>query len=446
MEEKEILQTISPIDGRYFFLTKELREYFSEYALIKKRIYIEILYFIELVKLKLPKLKDFKDKDIEKLLDIYNNFDLEEALEVKKIEKIVNHDVKAVEIYLRNKFDNLGLGDFKEYIHFGLTSQDINNTAIPLIIKEFLTDKYFVLLESLINVLKEKAKDTDTIVMLARTHGQPASPTRMGKEFNVFVERLENLYLFLKNIPICSKFGGATGNFNAHKIAFPNIDWINFANNFVNNVLKLKRLQFTTQIEHYDFLSMLFNTIKQINTVLIDLAQDLWFYISLGYFKIKIKKEEVGSSTMPHKINPINFENAEGNLLYANSIFEFFSRKLPISRLQRDLTDSTILRNLGVPFAHSFIAYKNIIDGINKIEHNLDAINKDLNDNWEVLTEALQVILRRESYKNAYDIVKELVRTNSKINKETLTNFIKKLDIDEKVKNELLNLSPFNYI
>lgn len=440
------LNAVSPIDGRYRRVTENLGNYFSEEALIKYRVRVEIEYFIDLCKLPLPQLKNVPHKIFPDLQNIYKNFTAEDALAIKEIEKTTNHDVKAVEYFIKKKFDNLNLQDYKEFIHFGLTSQDINNTSIPLSLKEAIADVYLPQIHQIISNLTNKAKDWNLIPLLARTHGQPASPTTLGKEFYVFVERLEVQLAQLKNIAYSAKFGGATGNFNAHKIAYPEINWINFANNFVNNTLGLNRSQTTTQIEHYDNIAALFDVLKRINTILIDLDRDVWTYISTDYFKQKLKEGEVGSSAMPHKVNPIDFENSEGNLGISNAILEHLSAKLPISRLQRDLTDSTVLRNVGVPFGHIAIAFASLIKGLDKLILNEDQLKADLENNWAVVAEAIQTILRRENYPQPYEALKSLTRTNSKITQQSIANFIAELDVNDNVKKELLNISPYNYI
>ena len=440
-----MLNAISPIDGRYYNKTKKLKKYFSEEALIKYRIQVEVEYFLALCNSSIIQLNHFPIQKQKDLKSLYINFNINDAKRVKEIEKKTNHDVKAVEYYLKEKFDALNLSEFKEFIHFGLTSQDINNTAIPISIKEALDDIYYPFLNEILKLLKAKAKSWKNISMLARTHGQAASPTRMGKEITVFIERIEQQLVLLKKLPLNAKFGGATGNFNAHHVTFPNINWVEFADNFIKNTFKLKRQKTTTQIEHYDNLSALMQNISRINTILIDFAKDIWTYIALDYFKQKIKDGEIGSSAMPHKVNPIDFENAEGNLSYANAIFEFLAKKLPISRLQRDLTDSTTTRNIGVPFAHSLIALSSLKNGINKLLINNIKIEEDLEKNWAVIAEAIQTILRREGFKNPYEKVKELTRTNSVINQEIISNFINNLNINEHVKEELNNISPKNY-
>ena len=440
-----MLNAISPIDGRYYNKTKKLKKYFSEEALIKYRIQVEVEYFLALCNSSIIQLNHFPIQKQKDLKSLYINFNTNDAKRVKEIEKETNHDVKAVEYYLKEKFDALNLSEFKEFIHFGLTSQDINNTALPISIKEALDDVYYPFINEILKLLKAKAKSWENISMLARTHGQAASPTRMGKEITVFIERIEQQLVLLKKLPLNAKFGGATGNFNAHHVTFPNINWVEFADNFIKNTFKLKRQKTTTQIEHYDNLSALMQNISRINTILIDFAKDIWTYIALDYFKQKIKDGEIGSSAMPHKVNPIDFENAEGNLSYANAIFEFLAKKLPISRLQRDLTDSTTTRNIGVPFAHSLIALSSLKNGINKLLINNIKIEEDLEKNWAVIAEAIQTILRREGFKNPYEKVKELTRTNSVINQEIISNFINNLNINEHVKEELNNISPKNY-
>jgi adenylosuccinate lyase len=440
------LNAVSPIDGRYRRVTENLGNYFSEEALIKYRVRVEIEYFIDLCKLPLPQLQNIPHSIFSDLQNIYKNFTSEDALAIKEIEKTTNHDVKAVEYFIKKKFDNLNLHDYKEFIHFGLTSQDINNTSIPLSLKEAVTDVYLPQINQILNNLKNKAKDWNLIPLLARTHGQPASPTTLGKEFYVFVERLEVQLVQLNNIAYSAKFGGATGNFNAHKIAYPEINWINFANNFVNSTLGLNRSQTTTQIEHYDNLAALFDVLKRINTILIDLDRDIWTYISTDYFKQKLKEGEVGSSAMPHKVNPIDFENSEGNLGIANAILEHLSAKLPISRLQRDLTDSTVLRNVGVPFGHIAIAFASLIKGLDKLILNEEQLKVDLENNWAVVAEAIQTILRRENYPQPYEALKSLTRTNSKITQQSIANFIAELDVNDNIKKELLQISPYNYI
>ena len=443
--ELNTLVTISPIDGRYRAITKALEDYFSEAALIKYRLLVEVEYFIALIELPLPQLEKVDKRIYSALRSIYQNFSLEDAKAIKHIEKITNHDVKAIEYFLKGKFEVLKLTQQKEFIHFGLTSQDINNTAIPLSIKDAMNGVIVSHFSDILSKLNSYSLAWKDVPMLARTHGQPASPTRLGKEIKVFIERLEKQIGMLKSIPFSAKFGGATGNFNAHHVAYPEIDWITFANNFVNNTLGLDRSQHTTQIEHYDNLAAFCDSMKRINTILIDFNRDIWAYISLDYFKQKIKEGEVGSSAMPHKVNPIDFENSEGNLGIANAIFEHLSAKLPISRLQRDLTDSTVLRNIGVPIAHSLIAYKSLLKGLDKLILHQEAINKDLEKNWAVVAEAIQTILRRENYPQPYEALKELTRTNSVITKERIVVFIDGLNINDEVKVELKKITPSNY-
>jgi adenylosuccinate lyase len=439
------LNAISPIDGRYHSKANELSAFYSEAALIKYRLRVEVEYFISLCELPLPQLEDFDSDLYGSLRDIYLKFDNKDAQKIKDIESITNHDVKAVEYFIKERFDKLKISKYKEFIHFALTSQDINNTATPLLIKESVEEvyvpNYMELLDKLISLKNEWA----TIPLLARTHGQAASPTLLGKEIMVFIERLERQIGLLNMVPFSAKFGGATGNFNAHHIAYPEIDWVSFSNDFVDNNLGLDRSQVTTQIEHYDNLAALFDNLKRINTILIDLSRDVWTYISMNYFKQKIKEGEVGSSAMPHKVNPIDFENAEGNLGIANAIFEHLSSKLPVSRLQRDLTDSTVLRNVGVPMAHTLLGFKSILKGLNKLILNESAIHADLDDNWAVVAEAIQTILRKEGYPKPYEALKELTRTNSVIEKATLAVFIEGLDISDDLKDYLKGISPFNY-
>lgn len=439
------LSNISPIDGRYQSKTISLQAYFSEFALIKYRVRVEVEYFIALCQIEIPQLQDIDHNVFEKLRAIYQNFSEEDAQHIKGIEQVTNHDVKAVEYFLKEKFQALGLTESKEFIHFGLTSQDINNTSIPLSIKEAVEEIYMPSLEELKEKLIELKTEWKDIPMLARTHGQPASPTRLGKEIEVFVKRIEEQEIQLLQIPMAAKFGGATGNFNAHHVAYPDIDWKNFAHNFVENQLGLHHSFPTTQIEHYDHLAGLFDALKRINTILIDLNRDLWTYISMDYFKQKIKEGEVGSSAMPHKVNPIDFENSEGNLGMANAVFAHLSEKLPISRLQRDLTDSTVLRNVGVPFAHSLIAFQSTLKGLNKLLLNEAKISQDLNSQWAVVAEAIQTILRRENYPNPYEALKELTRTNTGITEASIQEFISTLEVSEDIKEELLAITPFNY-
>ena len=440
---KNSINAISPIDGRYSAQTDYLSEFFSEKALIKFRLKVEVEYFIKLTEIGINQLSDWNKKNNPTLRNIYDNFNDSHANEIKKIEKTTNHDVKAVEYFLKNKFKSLGFEKYSEFIHFGLTSQDINNTAIPLSLKEYF-NSYYDLLENLLKHLKDKSDEYKDVTILARTHGQPASPTKLGKEFNVFIVRVEEQLKYLKKIPFSAKFGGATGNFNAHHIAYPEIDWKKFAESFVKN-MGLSLSFPTTQIEHYDNLAAIFDNIKRINSIIIDFNQDMWLYISMDYFKQKIKKGEIGSSAMPHKVNPIDFENSEGNLGIANSIFNHLSSKLPISRLQRDLTDSTVLRNLGVPIAHTIIGINSTIKGINKILLNKNKIDEDLENNWIVISEAIQTVLRREGYPKPYEALKKLTRKNEKIDKITFSNFINSLEVSEKVKKELMKISPFNY-
>jgi adenylosuccinate lyase len=439
------LFSVSPIDGRYAQATESLRPYFSEFGLIRYRVLVEVEYFIALSEIPLPQLASFPSDKAIALRSIYLNFSEAQAKQIKDIEKTTNHDVKAVEYFLKNEFDQMGLSAFKEFIHFGLTSQDINNTATPLLLKEFLEREFLPLLNKIVSLLEQQATQWKDIAMLARTHGQPASPTRLGKEIHVFVERIRKQQVLLHTIPHSAKLGGATGNFNAHQVAFPQVDWVGFANNFTHQKLGLQRSNPTTQIEHYDNMAALFDNLKRINTILIDYSRDIWQYVAMNYFKQKIKEGEVGSSAMPHKVNPIDFENAEGNLGIANALFEHLSAKLPISRLQRDLTDSTVLRNIGVPLAHTFIALKSLEKGINKLELNQSAIDKDLDDNWAVVAEAIQTILRREGYPNPYEALKALTRKNEKITQEKLVDFINSLAVNELLKSELKKITPFNY-
>jgi adenylosuccinate lyase len=439
------LSSISPVDGRYWPRVEELSAYFSEYSLFRYRVMIEVEYFIALCKMPLPQLKSINKSKFDLLRDIYRKFSPEDAGMIKSIEKKTNHDVKAVECFIKERFDSLGLEKAREFVHFGLTSQDINNTAIPSSLKDALRDIYYPLLEKVILKLESLAGEWADIPMLAHTHGQPASPTRLGKEFMVFVERLRNQAEQLRNIPFSAKFGGVTGNFNAHHAAYPRIDWPGFADRFVNEILGLKRNRITTQIDHYDNLAALFHNLERINTILIDLSRDIWTYISMNYFKQKIVKDEVGSSAMPHKINPIDFENAEGNLGLANAVFSFMAEKLPVSRLQRDLTDSTVLRNVGVPFAHTVLAFRSLFKGLDKLVVNKQVISADLNNNWAVISEAIQTILRREGYDDPYEALKKLTRTNKNITREILHSFIETLKIDKQVKDELKLITPENY-
>ena len=447
-----LLTAISPIDGRYRSKTEPLAEYFSEYALIRYRIRVEIEYFITLCELPLPQLANFDHSLFAPLRDIYREFTPAEAQRVKEIESITNHDVKAVEYYIKERIDALsgnyglsGMSAFKEFVHFGLTSQDINNTSVPLSIKEALADVYIPLLEELIEQLHDYAEVWKTVPMLAKTHGQPASPTRLGKEIMVYVYRLEEQLRSLKDTPITAKFGGATGNFNAHHVAYPQYDWREFGNKFVSEKLGLEREQYTTQISNYDWLGALFDAMRRINTVVIDLDRDFWMYISMEYFKQKIKKGEVGSSAMPHKVNPIDYENSEGNLGIANAILQFLAAKLPVSRLQRDLTDSTVLRNVGVPIGHALIAFQSTLKGLRKLILNEQKLQEDLDNTWAVVAEGIQTILRREAYPNPYETLKALTRTNEGITAETIASFIETLDVSEAVKDELRAITPSTY-
>jgi adenylosuccinate lyase len=439
------LQAISPIDGRYRKTTESLSAYFSEEALIKYRVFVEIEYFISLCEANLPGLEKFDKNQYTDLRQIHENFSETDALEIKETEKVTNHDVKAVEYFIKNKFDSLALQEYKEFIHFGLTSQDINNTAIPYSIKLALEEIYYPAISTLIAKIEALAAEWKDIPMLAHTHGQPASPTKLGKEFLVFADRLNIQLENLKSIPNSAKFGGATGNFNAHHIAYPQVNWVDFSNQFVQETLGLTRAQHTTQIEHYDQFAAQCDALKRINNIIIDLDRDIWTYISKNYFKQKIKAGEIGSSAMPHKVNPIDFENAEGNAGIANALFEFFAAKLPISRLQRDLTDSTVLRNIGVPFGHTIIAIQSTLRGLNKILLNESALHADLDANWAVVAEAIQTVLRRENYPNPYEALKELTRTHSKINADSIAVFIEGLEVAEAVKVQLRTITPFNY-
>ncbi|MBO5863412.1 MAG: adenylosuccinate lyase [Paludibacteraceae bacterium] len=443
--ELNVLTAISPVDGRYRNKVDGLYAYFSEYALIRYRVLVEVEYFIALCELPLENLKGFDKALYGKLREIYENFSLEDAQKIKDIEKVTNHDVKAVEYFIKEKFDALNIQQFKEFIHFGLTSQDINNTAIPYSIKDALQKSLYPMLDELVGALEAKANEWSNISMLAKTHGQPASPTRLGKEIMVFVSRLKVQIEQLKNVPCSAKFGGATGNFNAHNVAYPSNDWKAFGNNFVNNVLGLQREQWTTQISNYDNLAAIFDCLKRINTIMIDMNRDFWQYISMEYFKQKIKAGEVGSSAMPHKVNPIDFENAEGNLGMANAILEHLSAKLPISRLQRDLTDSTVLRNVGVPFAHIEIAVQSSLKGIGKLLLNEKALFDDLDNCWAVVAEGIQTILRREGYPNPYETLKALTRTNEGITEKSIRDFVETLEVSEDVKKELRAITPHNY-
>jgi len=439
------LTAVSPIDGRYHNATKELSSYFSEYALIKYRVLVEVEYFISLCGSGIPQLRHFDGSLNGKLRAIYQDFSLEDAQWIKEKEKETNHDVKAVEYFLKDRFEALGLVDSLEFIHFGLTSQDINNTAIPYSWKQAISESYLPLLDSLIDLLNQLASEWSAVAMLARTHGQPASPTRLGKEIRVFSERLAVQRDLLEKIPYGAKFGGATGNFNAHHVAYPDQDWVAFGNSFVNEILGLHRAQTTTQIEHYDHFAAHCDALKRINTILIDLCRDVWTYISMDYFKQKITKGQIGSSAMPHKVNPIDFENAEGNLGIANALLEHLSSKLPISRLQRDLTDSTVLRNIGVPMAHIMISQKAIMRGLKKLILNESAIKADLEQNWAVVAEAIQTVLRREGYPKPYEALKELTRTNERVNQQTIATFVEGLNINDQVKAELKAITPWNY-
>jgi adenylosuccinate lyase len=439
------LTAISPVDGRYRNKTEELAAYFSEYALIKYRVHVEVEYFITLCEIPLPQLANFPVKQFPALRDLLKNFSESDAQQIKDTEKITNHDVKAVEYFLKEKFDEVGLTEWKEFIHFGLTSQDINNTAIPLSFKQANENLYLPAVKNLIQQLQELAKKWADVPMLAHTHGQPASPTTLGKEIMVFVERLYGQTLPAEQIPYSAKFGGATGNFNAHYVAYPKIDWINFADDFVGSKLHLKRSRFTTQIDNYDSMAARFDAMKRINTILIDLCRDMWTYISMEYFKQRVSKNEVGSSAMPHKVNPIDFENAEGNLGIANALFEHLSAKLPVSRLQRDLTDSTVLRNIGVPVAHTLISIASIEKGLSKLLLNEEKLYSDLENNWAVVAEAIQTILRRENYPQPYEKLKELTRGTANITKESIHVFISRLDVNAEIKNELLKITPHNY-
>ena len=444
--ELDALTAVSPIDGRYRSKTEPLANYFSEYALIRYRIRVEIEYFITLCELPLPQLAGIDHNLFEPLRDIYRSFSPSDAVRVKDIEKVTNHDVKAVEYYIKEQLDKMGgFDEYKEFIHFGLTSQDINNTSVPLSIKEALTDVYYPLVERIIAQLEAYAEDWKDVSMLAKTHGQPASPTRLGKEVMVFAYRLRQQLDAMKSIPLTAKFGGATGNYNAHKVAYPQYDWKSFGNNFVAEKLGLEREQYTTQISNYDFLGSLFDAMRRINTIIIDLDRDFWMYISMDYFKQKIKAGEVGSSAMPHKVNPIDYENSEGNLGIANALLQFLAAKLPVSRLQRDLTDSTVLRNVGVPFGHAVIAIESTLKGLGKLILNEGKISADLDDTWAVVAEAIQTILRREAYPHPYEALKALTRTNAKMTESTIHEFIKGLEVSDEVKAELMSITPHTY-
>ena len=449
--ELDVLTAISPIDGRYRNKTVELADYFSEYALIRYRVRVEIEYFIALCELPLPQLENFDHALFESLRDIYRHFSEQDAARVKEIESVTNHDVKAVEYFIKEKIDaiaeckSVDLSAFKEFIHFGLTSQDINNTSVPLSVKEAMENVYIPLIEELIEQLHDYAEEWKNVAMLAKTHGQPASPTRLGKEIMVYVYRLEEQLKALKDVPVTAKFGGATGNYNAHHVAYPQYDWREFGNQFVSDKLGLEREQYTTQISNYDWLAAIFDAMKRINTIVIDLDRDFWMYISMDYFKQKIKKGEVGSSAMPHKVNPIDYENSEGNLGIANAILAFLSQKLPVSRLQRDLTDSTVLRNVGVPMGHAVIAFQSTLKGLRKLILNEDKLHEDLENTWAVVAEAIQTILRREAYPNPYETLKALTRTNKKMDEQTIHEFIQTLEVSDDVKNELMAITPWNY-
>ena len=441
----QALTAISPIDGRYRDKVEGLANYFSESALIRSRVMVEVEYFIALCELPLPQLKGFDHALFDSLKDIYLDFSVEDAQKVKDIEKVTNHDVKAVEYFIKEKFDQLNLHEYKEFIHFGLTSQDINNTSVPCSFRDAIHDVYYPLIDELIAKLEELAEEWKDVPMLAKTHGQPASPTRLGKEIKVFVYRLSKQLELLKKVACSGKFGGATGNFNAHTVAYPEIDWTEFANNFLTRKLKIEREQYTTQISNYDNFAAVFDNLRRINTIVVDLDRDFWTYISMTYFKQKIKAGEVGSSAMPHKVNPIDFENSEGNLGMANAILDHLSNKLPISRLQRDLTDSTVLRNIGVPLAHTVIAFKSTLKGLNKLIINKPAIEADLEENWAVVAEAIQTILRREAYPNPYEALKALTRTNSKVTQQSIAEFIDTLDVSPELKKALKQITPSNY-
>ncbi len=439
------LSAVSPIDGRYRSKTKNLSAYFSEEALIKYRILVEVEYFIALYEQGLPQLSDVDTSNFKKLRDLYDNFSALDAQAIKKIEGVTNHDVKAVEYFLKEEFDKLGMENSKEFIHFGLTSQDINNSAIPFSLKDAVNEVYLPELKAIVKKLEELVVEWQDIPLLARTHGQPASPTRLGKEIEVFVIRIKEQLKLLIEIPHAAKFGGATGNYNAHKVAYPNIDWRNFGNKFVEDKLGLHHSFPTTQIEHYDHMAAMFDAFKRINNILLDLDRDIWTYVSMDYFKQKIKKGEIGSSAMPHKVNPIDFENSEGNLGIANALFEHLAAKLPVSRLQRDLTDSTVLRNIGVPIGHTMIAFKSTLKGLNKLLLNEEKLNADLENNWAVVAEAIQTILRREGFKNPYEALKGLTRTNERINQDSISKFIDQLEVSNEIKQELRQITPQNY-
>lgn len=444
--ELNLLTAISPIDGRYRGKTEPLSEYFSEYALVRYRVRVEIEYFIALCELPLPQLQDFNHDRFEAMRDIYRHFTPADAQRVKDIEAITNHDVKAVEYFIKECLDKMGgFEKYKEFIHFGLTSQDINNTSVPLSVKEAIEQVYVPLLEELIEQLHDYAEEWKGVAMLAKTHGQPASPTRLGKEIMVYVYRLEEQLRSLKELPVTAKFGGATGNYNAHHVAYPQYDWREFGNRFVSEKLGLEREQYTTQISNYDWLAAIFDAMRRINTIIIDLDRDFWMYISMDYFKQKIKAGEVGSSAMPHKVNPIDYENSEGNLGMANAVLGFLAQKLPVSRLQRDLTDSTVLRNVGVPMGHSLIAFQSTLKGLRKLILNEDKLHEDLENTWAVVAEAIQTILRREAYPNPYETLKALTRTNKKMDEKTIHDFIQTLEVSDEVKEELMAITPWNY-
>lgn len=443
--ELSALTAISPIDGRYRKTTEPLDIYFSEFGLIKYRVLVEVEYFISLSEFGLPQLPELSVAKKIELKDIYLNFSIEDALKIKETEKTTNHDVKAVEYFIKEKLEEIGLSHFTEFVHFGLTSQDINNTSIPLSLKDATNNQLFPAIHGIIEKITALSREWKDISLLAKTHGQPASPTKLGKEMYVFVERLIIQLNQLKNIPFSAKFGGATGNFNAHQIAYPQKNWVAFGNNFVNKILELNRSQFTTQIEHYDNIGAYCDALKRINTILIDFSRDVWTYVSMEYFKQKLKEGEIGSSAMPHKVNPIDFENAEGNLGIANALLEHLSSKLPISRLQRDLTDSTVLRNLGIPLAHSIISYSSLLKGLNKLILNEKALMHDLENNWAVVAEAIQTVLRREGYPKPYEALKDLTRTNTHITQNSLIEFINGLKVSEEIKQELKNITPHNY-
>ena len=444
--ELNLLTAISPIDGRYRGKTEPLSEYFSEYALVRYRVRVEIEYFIALCELPLPQLQDFNHDRFEAMRDIYRQFTPADAQRVKDIEAVTNHDVKAVEYFIKERLDKMGgFEKYKEFIHFGLTSQDINNTSVPLSVKEAIEQVYVPLLEELIEQLHDYAEEWKGVAMLAKTHGQPASPTRLGKEIMVYVYRLEEQLRSLKEVPVTAKFGGATGNYNAHHVAYPQYDWREFGNQFVSEKLGLEREQWTTQISNYDWLGAIFDAMRRINTIIIDLDRDFWMYISMDYFKQKIKAGEVGSSAMPHKVNPIDYENSEGNLGMANAVLGFLAQKLPVSRLQRDLTDSTVLRNVGVPMGHSLIAFQSTLKGLRKLILNEDKLHEDLENTWAVVAEAIQTILRREAYPNPYETLKALTRTNKKMDEKTIHDFIQTLEVSDEVKEELMAITPWNY-